>query len=73
VRDLTKHPDPSLTLFEVAQFSPFSPASGEKVADRPDEGVYGKMKYEKRPPHPALSPNSFATKCNLLTTNHIRK
>ena len=35
--------------FEVAQLSPFSPASGEKVAVRPDEGVYGKMKYEKKP------------------------
>jgi hypothetical protein len=73
VRDFEPQLDPSLTLFEVAQFSPFSPASGEKVAVRADEGVYGKMKFEKKPPHPALSPNSFASKCNFLTTNHIRK
>jgi hypothetical protein len=65
--------NPSLTHFEVAQFSPFSPASGEKVADRPDEGVFGNTMFEKKPPHPALSPNSFATNCNLLTTSQIRK
>jgi hypothetical protein len=43
------------------------------VAVRPDEAVYGKMKFEKKPPHPALSPNSVATKYNLITMNHIRK
>ena len=60
-------------VFEVAQFSPFSPGSGEKVADRPDEGVCGNIMFEKKPPHPALSPKSFATLCNLLTTSQIRK
>jgi hypothetical protein len=65
--------DAAILPFEVAPFSPFSSASGEKVAVRPDEAVYGKMKFEKKPPHPALSPNSFATKYNLITMNHIRK
>ena len=65
--------DPSLTLFDVEQSSPFSPASGEKVADRPDEGGCGNMMFEEKPPHPALSPKSFATVCNLLWTSQIRK
>jgi hypothetical protein len=51
---------PSLTNFEVAQVSPFSRALGEKMADRPDEGVAETCMFDKKPPHPALSPNSFA-------------
>ncbi len=59
--------------FEVAPLSPFSTVSGEKVAVRPDEGVYVEIKFKKKPPHPALSPNSFATKCNRRTTTLTRK
>ncbi len=33
----------------------FSP-SGEKVADRPDEGAFAAPSISERPPHPALSP-----------------
>ncbi len=43
-----------------ASTSPFSPDSGEKVADRPDEGAFGKGRVRGNPPHPALSPKSIA-------------
>ena len=33
---------------------------GEKVADRPDEGVVQYGNVQKTPPHPAFTPNSFA-------------
>ncbi len=44
--------DAAILPFEVAPLSPFSPASGEKVAVRPDDRVYGKMKFENPPPSP---------------------
>ena len=40
--------------------SPFSPDSGEKVADRPDEGAFRDGGVRENPPHPALSPKSIA-------------
>jgi hypothetical protein len=38
--------------------SPFSP-SGEKVADRPDEGAFVDGSELKRPPHPNPHPPIF--------------
>ena len=43
-----------------ASTSPFSPDSGEKEADRPDEGAFRDGRVRENPPHPALSPKSFA-------------
>ena len=43
-----------------ASTSPFSPDSGEKVADRPYQGAFGDGRVRENPPHPALSPKSFA-------------
>ncbi len=67
------HYYPSLTNFEVDEVSPFSLASGEKVADRTDEGFAETCMFDKKPPHPGLSPNSFATICKLLATSQVRK
>ncbi len=47
---------PSLTLFEVTQFSPFSAASGERVADRPDEGGLWKHDVQEKATSPCPLP-----------------
>ena len=44
----------------TASRCPFSPEAGEKVADRPDEGDVQALPKREKPPHPALSPKSFA-------------
>ena len=49
---------------------PSPPKSGEKVADRPDEGPAQDVNLRKKPPHPpALSPNLFATTLQRKTTH----
>jgi len=41
------------------------------VADRPDEGVFKDGRVREKPPHPALSPKSFAaTLLRKATCNH---
>ena len=42
-------------IFRVKR-SPFSP-SGEKVADRPDEGAFEDGSIQKRPPPPVFPPS----------------
>jgi hypothetical protein len=56
-----------ITLDEPAETAlrslvPSAPKSGEKVADRPDEGASVQVAQKQRPPHPTLSPKSFAAK-----------
>jgi hypothetical protein len=54
---------------------PSPPKSGEKVADRPDEGAFEKGSVREKPPHPCLSPKSFAASrlCNssVQTANDL--
>lgn len=52
------------TTFEHAP-SPLS--SGEKVADRPDEGVVEPAIVRTKPPHHAVSPNSLAATLRHFT------
>jgi hypothetical protein len=51
--------------------SPFSP-SGEKVADRPDEGALLERSVLERPLTPALSPTFLQERCHM-TPRSIRK
>ena len=51
--------------------SPFFP-SGEKVADRPDEGAFVEGRVLKRPPHPGPLPQCLQERCHV-TPRCIRK
>ena len=64
-------PGQHLTIFRVKRL-PFSP-SGEKVADRPDEGAFEDGSIQKTAPlTPALSPNFLRVSCHA-TPRSIRK
>ena len=52
--------------------SPFSP-SGEKVADRPDEGDFLRRQRAKTAPSPRPSPPIFATTLPCDATQHPQK
>jgi hypothetical protein len=53
-------PQPVNVSNRTTQQVPSPPISGEKVADRPDEGAAQEGRVREIPPHPALSPKSFA-------------
>ena len=51
---------PEASVLKLRNIVPSPPKSGEKVADRPDEGAFEHCNVREKPPHPALSPKSFA-------------
>ena len=53
---------------------PSPPGKGEKVADRPDEGAFEQGSVPEKPPHPTLSPKSFAASrlCNSSVQSRKR-
>jgi hypothetical protein len=49
-------------VLKLRAIVPSPPKSGQKVAVRPDEGASEEGCVQEAPPHPALSPKSFAAK-----------
>ena len=51
---------PEASVLKLRCIVPSPSKSGEKVADRPDEGAFEQRRMREKHPHPALSPKSFA-------------